>query len=124
MAALIKKQNKRISRRGADYVEFSDPLWSNFFGPNWLATVIYDQGRFWIDQGFDGCRLRYDLRSLHGMIFCLFAALMFFLAGFGAGGLLGGVKYAAGAFAWLYGVNLVLALVRVPHAIRRSVTGE
>jgi hypothetical protein len=83
--------------------------------------VIYDQGRFWIEEGLGGRRLHYDLRSLHGMIFCLFGALMFFFFGLASGGLSGGLKFAAGIFAWLYGMNVLLALARVPSAIRRAV---
>jgi hypothetical protein len=83
--------------------------------------VIYDRGRFWIEQDLGGRRLRYDLRSLHGMVFCLFGALMFFFFGLAGGGLSGGLKYAAAAFAWLYGMNVLLALGRVPLAIRRAV---
>jgi len=58
------------------------------------------------------------------MVFCLFGALMFFFFGLAGGGLLGGIKYAAGVFAWLYGMNLVLAFVRVPNAIRKAVTSD
>lgn len=122
---LLEKQRKSVSERGADYVAFDDPLWSDPFGPNpnWLAMVIYDRGRFSIEQGFDGRRLRYDLRSLHGMVFCLFAAFMAFFFGLAGGGVSGGLKFAAGTFAWLYGMNILLALVRVPSAIRKAVTG-
>lgn len=118
---LLERQRKDVSERGADYVAFDDPLWSNPFGPNWLAMVIYDRGRFWIEQGLGGVRLRYDLRSLHGMVFCLFGALMFFFVGLAGGGLLGGLKFGAGVFAWLYGMNVLLALGRVPRAIRKAV---
>ncbi len=118
---LLEKQRKGVSERGADYLAFDDPLWSDPFGPNWLAMVIYDRGRFWIEQGVGERRLRYDLRSLHGMVFCLFGALMFFFFGLASGGLSGGLKYAAGVFAWLYGMNILLALRRVPSAIRKAV---
>jgi hypothetical protein len=82
---------------------------------------IYDAGRFRIQRGLGGRRLRYDLRSLHGMVFCLCAALGVFVVGLGGGGLSGGLQYGAGAFAWLYGMNVLLALGRVPPAIRRAV---
>jgi hypothetical protein len=118
---LLERQRKAVSDRGADYLAFDDPLWSDPFGPNWLAMVIYDRGRFWIEQGLGGRRLRYDLRSLHGMVFCLFGALMFFFFGLSSGSLLDGLKYAAGVFAWLYGMNVLLALGRVPSAIRKAV---
>jgi hypothetical protein len=118
---LLEKQRKNTIERGADYIEFDDPLWNDSFGPNWLAMVIYDRGRFWIEQGLGGRALRYDLRSLHGMVFCLFGALMAFFFGLAGDGLASGLKFAAGAFAWLYGMNILLALARVPAAIRKAI---
>jgi hypothetical protein len=85
--------------------------------------VIYDRGRFWIEQSLGGRGLHYDLRSLHGMVFCLFGALMFFFFGLASGGLLSGLKFSAGVFAWLYGGNILLALGQVPWAIRKAVRG-
>lgn len=118
---LLVKHRKPITERGPRVVGFYDPLWNDLFGPDWLAMVIYDRGRFWIERGGDGQKLRYELRSLHGIIFCLFGALMFFLFGLASGGLMGGLKFAALAFAWLYGMNVLLALLRVPHSIRKAV---
>jgi len=118
----LEKQRKGVSERSTDYVAFDDPLWSDPFGPNWLAMVIYDRGRFWIEQGLEGRRLRYDLRSLHGMVFCLFAAFVAFFFGRAGDGVTGGLKFAAGAFVWLYGMNILLAFVRVPSAIQKAVT--
>jgi hypothetical protein len=120
---LLEGQRKSASERGAVYVAFDDPLWSNRFGPNWVAMVIYDRDRFWIEQGLGGRELRYDLRSLHGMVFCLFAAFTAFFFGFVGDGVCGGLELAAGAFAWLYGMNILLAVIRVPSAIRRAATG-
>lgn len=48
---LLEKQRKGVSDRGPGFLEFNDPLWSDPFGPNGLAMVIYDHGHFWIDQG-------------------------------------------------------------------------
>jgi hypothetical protein len=121
---LLATQQKGVSERGSDYLIFDDPLWRNPFGPNWLAMVIYDRGRFWIEHGLRGRRLRYDLRSLHGMVFCLFAAFTAFFFGLADEGLSGGVKFAAGAFVWLYGMNILLALVRVPSGIRKAVMSD
>lgn len=122
MERLLERQRKGVSKRGADYVAFDDPLWSQTFGPNWLALGIYGRGRFWIEHSLDGRRLRYDLRSLHGMVFCLLAAFTAFFFGLADDGLSGGLKFAAGAFAWLYGMNILQALVRVPSAIRKAAT--
>jgi hypothetical protein len=118
--ALLKKQRKPVLELGPNAIVFNDPIWSAPFGPNWLAMVIYDRGRFWIEQRPDGRRLCYELRSLHGMVFCLLAALMFMLFGLASGGLLGGVAFAAFAFGWLYGMNVLLASARVPGSIRKA----
>jgi hypothetical protein len=118
---LLERQQKAVNERGADFVAFDDPLWRKPFGPSWLAMVIYDRGRFWIEQGVGGRTLRYDLRNLHGMVFCSFGALMFFFFGLAGGGLLDGLKFAAGLFAWVYGMNILLARGRVPSAIRKAV---
>jgi hypothetical protein len=96
-------------------------MWLGPNGPNWLAMVIYDRGRFWIEGEAENRRLRYDLRSLHGMVFCLAGAAMFFAIAQAHGGPLNGVAVSGAAFGWLYGMNLVLALIRIPQAIRRAV---
>ena len=118
----LKKQQKSVTERGPEYLAFDDPLWSNSFAGNWLAMVIYDRGRFWIERGLNGPELCYDLRSLHGLIFCLLAALIAFFFGLADNGSSGGLRYAAGAFAWLYGMNVLFALIRVPTAIRKAVS--
>jgi hypothetical protein len=121
---LLDKQRKPVTERGPDHVAFEDPLWRDPFGPNWLAMAIYDRGRFWIERGpGGGRRLRYELRSLHGMVFCLVVAAMFFLFGLGGAGVAGGLKFAAFAFGWLYGMNVLFALGRVPGTIRSAVVG-
>lgn len=121
---LLMKQQKTVFDRGPDYVAFNDPLWSNPSRPNWLAMTIYDRGRFWIELCPKGETVRYDLRSLHGIIFCLFGAAIFFLFGPAGGGAKHGIGFAAFAFGWLYGMNLLLALARVPRLIRRTLSGR
>ena len=81
--------------------------------------VLYDKGRIWIDQGLSGRTLRYELRSLHAFVFCLIGAAMFFVFGSLDGSLTSGLKFAALAFGWVYGMNLLLALVRVPRKFRK-----
>ncbi len=120
VAGLLEKQRKPVIERGTDYLVFDHPLWSGYFGPNWLAMVIYDRGIFWIEQAPDGSRLRYDLRSLHGFLFCLFAALAAFFFGLLGDELMHGLKFGALAFGWLYGMNILLALARVPHSIEKA----
>ena len=121
LGRLLEEQRKPISYREADHVAFDAPLWSDIFGPSWHAMVLYDQGRLWIDQGLGGRTLRYDFRSLHAFVFCLFGAAMFFAFGWADGGLVGGFKLASLAFGWVYGMNIVLALLRIPTLIRKAV---
>jgi len=118
---LLEKQRKPIFDRGPGYITFDDPIWSDIFGPSWLSMGIYDHGKFWIEQGFAERTLRYDLRSLHGMVFCLFGSLMFFLFGLAADGLILAMKLGFGVFAWLYGMNILLAWVRGSAAIESAV---
>lgn len=84
--------------------------------------VIYDEGRFWIDDGENGSFLKYDLKSLNGFIFCLFGAGMFFVFVLAASRDVSlGVKIATFTFCWLYGMNMLLAWLRIPRAIREAV---
>ena len=124
VARLLDKQWKPVIERGSDYLVFEDPIWCGLFRPNWLAMVIYDLGVFHIERGKDGRRLRYDLRSLHGLIFCLFAAFAFFSVASAGEGMLRGLTIGAFAFAWLYGMNVLLALARVPASIRTAVGAD
>lgn len=120
---LLGKQRKPVTERGLDHLAFDDPLWRDLFSPNWLAMVIYDRGRFWVERGPTGRSLRYELRSLHGLVFCLLGAVMFFLFGLAGDSLASGLKLAAFAFGWLYGTNILLALARVPGSIRMAING-
>lgn len=91
-------------------------------GPNWLEMTIYDHGRFWIVREAEGCGVRYQLRSLHGLIFCPFAGLIFFTFVGITDGLRNGIKYGLAAFVWLYGMNLAIAVARVPRTIRKALS--
>lgn len=43
---LLKNQRKNVTEKTDGSISFYTPLWSNMFGPNWKAMVIYDRGRF------------------------------------------------------------------------------
>lgn len=117
---LLRKQDKPVTERTPKKIAFDDPLWRNPLGANWRPLVIYDHGHFWVEQGPTEPRLRYDLRSLHGMVFCLFAAGMFFCIGLTGGSALRAAGFALLAFGWLYGMNMLLALIRIPLLIRKT----
>ena len=113
LEGVLGRHNKSVIERGSDYLAFDNPFWRDPFEPGWRMMAIYDRGRFWIERGLDGRKLCYDLRSLHGMVFCLFAALLALL--------FGSVKIMAAAFALIYGSSILLAGVRIPHALHRAV---
>ena len=121
LETLLRRQYKRKIVQDHNEVTFDTPLLTNFVSPNWLAMVIYDRGRFWIDCSANEPVLRYDLRSLHGFIFCLFGSAMFCAVGWQTGGFVTGVGLASVAFGWLYGMNILLSLARVPRLIRRTI---
>jgi hypothetical protein len=122
LETFLAKQHKPITEQGETSIEFSSPLWEHSLAPNWLALVIYDEGRFWIEKGLEGRRLRYDLRSLHGLVFCLAGACMFFAFVSIAEGIAAGARIALLVLAWLYGANMVLAWARIPLAVRKAVS--
>ena len=117
----LDRQGKSAVRRSATAIEFNDPLWSSFFQANWPALAFYDHGRTWISESADRPVFFYDMRSLHGLVFCLCAAAMFALVGVSEEGPAIGLKLGLGSFAWLYGMNVLITLVRVPLFFRRIV---
>ncbi|MEL7190589.1 MAG: hypothetical protein AAGK17_13630 [Pseudomonadota bacterium] len=124
LECFLTKQHKPITGQSVSAVQFDSPLWQDWFTPSWLALVIYDRGVFWIEAGLNGRKLRYDLRSLHGLIYCLAGALMFLMFVSSFEGIAAGVRFAFLAFMWLYGGNMVLAWARIPLAIRKAVNGS
>jgi hypothetical protein len=124
IAQLLSDQRKPTTRRDANQLSFRSPFWGYDLGPNWLAMTVYDRGTFRIGHGSRGRRLAYDLDSLHAFLFCIIAAMVFFIFGALDDGLSGGARYATAAFGGLYGVNMVLAWSRVPRAIRKAVAGR
>ena len=100
---------------------FTDPLFSFRFKSNWLPLAVYDQGTFVISNEERGRVLRYELSSFQGFVFCLSCAALFFVTSSSFEGPLYGLKIGLFAFLWLYGMNMVLAHIRVPRAVRRAI---
>ena len=117
---LLKNQRKDVTEKSDVAISFYTPLWSSMFGPNWKAMVIYDRGRFWLEGSGSDRRLRYDLRSLHGFVYCLCGAAFFFIFTVFGNGLQLALGIAALMFSWLYGMNMLLAWVRIPLVIRQA----
>ena len=119
---LLAGQNKVVSAVGADFVEFGES-WGWSLGPSnrSLAMAVYERGRFEIHNNGREKFLRYDLRSLFTLVFCAVAACIAFVFGSADGGPARGTNFALIAFGWLYGMNMVLARLRIPSAIRKAV---
>src|SRR5262249_13336036 len=109
--------------REATSVAFDVPLSSHLIGPSWYALVPFEQGSFWIVQDSEGRLLHYDMRCLRGFVYCLFATALFFSIGSLAryGGFALGLMLAAFIFGWLWGMSMLVTLVRVPRLIRKTV---
>ena len=118
---MLKQQKKPSIERGQ--IVFEEPLWSNYWDSNSRATAIYDHGEFRIEKDLSGKRLLYDLRSFQAFAFCAVGALMFFFFGL-PGGLLNGLMFGGLAFGWVYGMNIGIALIRVPALIKRTVRSD
>lgn len=120
--AFLTEQHKPVCEQTNSSISFHSPLWEDWFTVNnWLTLVIYDRGNFWIEKDLDDRSLQYDLRSLHGLVFCLAAALMFLIFATVFQGIAVGLCVSLFAFVWLYGGNMLLAWWRVPLAIRKMV---
>ena len=120
---LLKKERKEVIERGSGYLVFNAPFWGDPNDIAWFPMRIYGCCRFWIEQGIHENRLRYDLSSLRILIYWLFIASIGFWLVLTDDSLAGALKTAASAFAWFYGVSILLALLRVPPAIRKAVAG-
>ena len=118
LAKALSKQQKSIASRDHSSLDFDGPLIT--FGGNWHTLVIYDRGRFEIERGPNHAVLRYDLRSLHAFFFCLGAGALF--AGIALPeGWAAGLRMGLLAIGWLYGMNLILAVLRVPGWLQRAI---
>jgi hypothetical protein len=117
LSTLLRQQRKAVTTRSPVELAFDNSRAEIDFWRNWRALVMFERGRFWID----GDRVRYDLRSLHGFLFCLLAAGLAgaIVALFSAP--LRGLVVAIVLMGWLYGMNLLIALTWVPALIRRTV---
>lgn len=117
---LLKKQQKGRIGRGADYLNFDTPFWDSSIFSNLRAMAIYDRGRFWISESIDERSLRYDLRSFHAFVLCLCGGSIAFFFGLAGNGVAFGLQLGMVAIGWLYGMNVLFAIVRVPAAIRKA----
>ncbi|NGN41029.1 hypothetical protein G6N74_08135 [Mesorhizobium sp. CGMCC 1.15528] len=117
ISKMLEDQHKTVSLRNSDSIEFNHPLWSG--GDRLKALALYDKGRIWIDCRSGATVLRYELRSLHAVVFTGFASIMF-VALYGVAEEEGAMQFGAGVFAWLYGVNVLIALFRVPRLFKHA----
>ena len=123
LQGMLEGQGKK-TERGQSSLIFEEPTGASAWTSNWLALAIYTKGQFWIDRGLDGRILRYDLDCFTGFVFCLVAAVLAFAIASLGGDFRQGLRFGTIAFGWLYGMNIALALIRVPALIRRSGRGD
>lgn len=110
---------KRVFDRDGPTVVFSSYFWEDALGFNRNALMLHDRGRLWLDGGGGTLRLRWEVRSLRLFLFCFaLAAAAGLLTGWHEGWR-EGADVALRALAWLYGLNLLVALFRVPRFFRR-----
>ena len=117
LSNLLRHQHKAVTARSPVELAFDNSRGEIDFWRNWRAFVMYERGRFWVD----GDRVRYDLRSLHLFLFCLFAACLAGTIVAILGDALHGLMAAAFLMGCLYGLNVLIALLRVPMLIGRTV---
>ena len=125
---LLDGQQKPITGRTADSVEFVSPLRWGIVPSNknlswgWSAMRDFDRGLFWIEQAPKGRLLRYDLRRLRMLLFILIGALFFFAWISVSGHPEFAAAFGVFSVIWLYVPNVLLARLRIPRKIRAAVT--
>ena len=115
----IADLGKRVFDRDGPTIVYSSWFWEDALGINRNPLLVYDRGRLWLDGSGGTSRLRYELSSLRFLLLCFAIAAA---AGLFIGSQVGWRESAKVAFvglAWLYGLNLLVALVRVPRFFRR-----
>ena len=86
---------------------------------------LYDRGIFILEGVGSVRKFSYDLRCLHLFLLCLagsLAILGYRLATSG-GDPVAALSSAAFAFAWLYGMNMLIAWTTIPRGIRATING-
>lgn len=123
---MLGQQHKPVTERGAGHLVFREPFqsWITPRGSNWATLLLMDRGRIWIDRDLEGRTLRYELSAQRGFVFCLAAGALTCAFITVAAGPEEGLGAGAMAFAWLYGGNAALAVIRVPMLFRRAIRGE
>ena len=125
--ALLAYQGKIVADRGADHLNFGSRPWRESFDSDSRtdALSIFDRGRFWIEPGVIGESLNYDLNCFWSFVICLSLAAVFFAINLRVeGNVVEARRWALSAFGWLYGANVLIALVRAPRCIRRAVNND
>lgn len=121
LRAALEAERKRPFEPRAGRIDFDDPIWRNFFVLPRPSLSFYDRGKFWIDASSSNHRLRYELESLHGFVFCVAVGALFFALQSG-GRAASAAAIGFGAFAFLYGANLLWTRGRL-QLLLEKVTG-
>lgn len=117
---MLGQQEKPVREDGPRAVGFREGLLEGPFLRRRGALTIFDTGRFWIEDDVGGRCLRYEVACREGLFFCAAAGGAFALIwALGAGWI--GVMYGfALGVGWIFGMNRLIAALRVPRLIRRT----
>lgn len=121
--ATEKEVLKRLTKRLADQrkwatwhpdnvITFTD---YSLLGPNWYALAMFSSGRLWIENGSHETWLRYRLNFLPGFVLSTLFSMTVFAALAYGGELQLGLKIGGLSFAWLYGINVLIGLLRTSY---------
>jgi len=110
---MLVGQSKETSR-GGDSVSFKVPIPLLSGGSRWDAMALFDSGAFWLDGPADDptAMVSFDLSCFWGFLFCLMPVAIGAVVGLNDPEQ--GAIIAIMGFGWLYGVNQILARIRIP----------
>jgi hypothetical protein len=113
--AILDSKNANDVRRDGDTIWFRLPFLNR--GWSWDIMIPYDSGRFDVDYGPNAIIVRYDLRVVRMLAITTTIAVVVGLLALNA-------PVAVFAWAWLFGMNYVIAVVRMPGWLRRNLCAD
>lgn len=121
LEGMLSGQSKTIATRDESSISFREPIPLLSGGNRWDAMAIFDRGSFLlIDDNKSAHKLlAFDLSCLPAFIFCLIPVAIGLAVSFNDREQ--GIFIAWAGFCWLYGMNQLLARIRIPALVRRTI---